>query len=817
MSPVRLNSTSEIDPAASIALIKAQDERYSEPMRKFFLQGGTTVLLNQKSPAPPDYLLLVGGVSFVKENLAAIGGPPSKTLILLWGSPEELRLPEKSSPKLVLLDSLPPSEDEVSEILNFFFIGSAGVLDLRKHPVRKPADQRIAPLEGETRDSDEDRIQATIQAVFSSHRRGTKGEKIRPGPSRRGLTGILAVLGLWLVPLFWCAVCFGLTLLSLKWGAWSLSRGQSGWADSGLQIGIWSNRQTNDLVNFSGAFLGLFGKESRLRPLEELNVILKESLEAEEDFNRTFSKARLVANSLLAASETDRVNTSPIAGLSELRTELFALENRLALVSASLADLIHKSSFPFAWIPVRRLGQKELQKLNMVRESLAATERLFTLYPLAAGFKEQKTYLVLLQNNQELRPTGGFIGSLAVLTLTAGRLTDLDVQDVYTLDGQLKGHVDPPRPIREILEQEHWYLRDSNWDPDFKKSAAQAAWFYEKETGKQVDGVWGINTGLVVDLLRLTGPLTLPDYNDRITADNFFGKSLYYTQNDFFPGSTQKKDFLGNLTRVLLNKLTTGGGVSPLSMLKTILEALARRDLIFYFTEPQLAALVAQSGWAGTVPREASCLGITHCLAEDLYLIEANLGVSKANYFVQRQGAWQVTFDESGTPTMTLTLVYRNTYRQESDSGGGAYRNYLRLILPSDATLTALNLNGASLALRTLSERSRPSFPYAEEENQGTSKTLGLAFEVPPGQESRLTVSYQRARQLEFWPEGTTYELFLYKQPGLADSPWQIVVKHPLAWQVSPSEPKGFLAKPGLVEYNTNLSQDQVLRLKILQ
>ena len=64
---------------------------------------------------------------------------------------------------------------------------------------------------------------------------------------------------------------------------------------------------------------------------------------------------------------------------------------------------------------------------------------------------------------------------------------------MYALDGQLKGHVDPPAPMRDLLGQEHWYLRDSNWDPDFKESAARAAWFYEKEGGVPVDGVIAIN------------------------------------------------------------------------------------------------------------------------------------------------------------------------------------------------------------------------------------------------------------------------------------------------------------------------------------
>ena len=67
----------------------------------------------------------------------------------------------------------------------------------------------------------------------------------------------------------------------------------------------------------------------------------------------------------------------------------------------------------------------------------------------------------------ELRPTGGFIGSYAIMTFDKGRLAEIVVNDVYTADGQLKGHVDPPEPIRKYLGEGGWFLRDSNWDPDF--------------------------------------------------------------------------------------------------------------------------------------------------------------------------------------------------------------------------------------------------------------------------------------------------------------------------------------------------------------
>src|SRR3989344_5241553 len=113
----------------------------------------------------------------------------------------------------------------------------------------------------------------------------------------------------------------------------------------------------------------------------------------------------------------------------------------------------------------------------------------------------------------ELRPGGGFIGSYGLLTFSKGKITDFSIHDVYDADGQLKGHIEPPFPIRRYLPQIHWYMRDSNWDVDFAKAASTSAYFLNAETGKTVDGVIGVDLSFVKNLLSVTGPITVSDYN----------------------------------------------------------------------------------------------------------------------------------------------------------------------------------------------------------------------------------------------------------------------------------------------------------------
>lgn len=52
-------------------------------------------------------------------------------------------------------------------------------------------------------------------------------------------------------------------------------------------------------------------------------------------------------------------------------------------------------------------------------------------------------------------------------------LPQLQILDIYTPDGQLAGHVEPPAPIQKAFQNGEWRLRDSNWDPDFTVAAPQ--------------------------------------------------------------------------------------------------------------------------------------------------------------------------------------------------------------------------------------------------------------------------------------------------------------------------------------------------------
>src|SRR5262249_8739891 len=143
----------------------------------------------------------------------------------------------------------------------------------------------------------------------------------------------------------------------------------------------------------------------------------------------------------------------------------------------------------------------------------------------------------------------------------------------------------PPYGLQRYLGVSHWFLRDSNFDPDFPTDAKQAAQFLKMETGQKVDGVFAINTTFLKDLLAVVDSVDLPDYKVTVTTDNFYMLTETNSEKNFFPGSTQKKDFLRSLTNALMDKIFAEKQVPYEKFTQMIVSATQQKDLLVAFPD----------------------------------------------------------------------------------------------------------------------------------------------------------------------------------------------------------------------------------------
>ena len=412
------------------------------------------------------------------------------------------------------------------------------------------------------------------------------------------------------------------------------------------------------------------------------------------------------------------------------------------------------------------------------------------------AFDEQKIIL-LLQNNMELRPTGGFIGSLAVMNFSSGQLTDFAVKDVYEADGQLKGQVEPPQDLREYLGEETWYLRDSNWSPDFPTSARQVLWFWEKQLDQDADAVVAINLQVAERILSALGEIYLPDYQETITAQNLFERAEYHSEVGFFPGSTQKKDFLGSLVFEILAVLKRENNLTA-SLLTAFQQSFLEGEIMMYFADPKLEEQVMALGFDGGI-KEAVCQKES-CLSSYLWAVDTNVGANKANFFVKKRLIQRLGVSDTQV-SHSLRLTWQNTAQTEAWPAG-TYKNYWRLYVPSSAILQEAFLENNA------GQRQAIDFTVS----QSLGKTVwSYLIEVPINSQISLEVNYQIKNQFDKNRKRLVY--LVQKQPGSSWDEDVTLISYPANWLPVVVSPETDITS-GAITYRNVLDRDRLFEFE---
>lgn len=453
------------------------------------------------------------------------------------------------------------------------------------------------------------------------------------------------------------------------------------------------------------------------------------------------------------------------------------------------------------------------QKFKELNSSIELFSSTADVLPIIFGFDGEKNYLVLFQNNMELRPGGGFIGSYGILTLTKGKVSHFSIFDVYDADGQLKGHLEPPYPIRRYLPQVHWYLRDSNFEIDFSKSASSSAFFLKAETGKIVDGAIALDVTFVKNLLGALGPVSVPDYNEKVDEDNLYLLTQTHAEKDFFSGSSQKKDFLRSLLNSMIVDFSSNKKIPYLAITKILGDSISQKHLLFAFADPSIQNLF-------TVNNLSSSLWDNRESADDIIndfvgISEANLGVNKANYFLKRKIDHKINVDQEGNITGEVKISYKNT-SSKGQWPGGDYKNYLRFILPFGANLKEIKIDGVlqktTPAVTDFTVYEAKNFvPPKELEVEKTienGKTIyGFLVLVPTEALKTIAISYDFPQKILPTLEAFSYNLIVFKQPGTDKDSFSLALSYPEEFKPTKLT-EGGEKEEGKITYSTKLDKD---------
>lgn len=480
----------------------------------------------------------------------------------------------------------------------------------------------------------------------------------------------------------------------------------------------------------------------------------------------------------------------------DAQKDLKFASSKLSKVYANLGEKDLKEGMPeFAAVRIEDLRTRLGFYQTLVEQAKSAS----ILMPEITALGSKKAYLILLQNNLELRPTGGFIGSYAKLNFEDGRLKEIKVDDVYNLDGALQEVILPPQELKSDLGVERLYLRDSNYDPDFPSSARQASFFYRKEAGESVQGVIALDLKASGNLLDAVGGLDLPEYGEQVNGTNLFEKAVSHAETNFFPGSQAKKNYLTSLQTQLFNKIFYLSNQNWPAIIEAIGKSLKEKHMMVYLEDPNLFSYLASSNWSGVFPRGSEKReGETN---DFLAVIESNMGANKANYYLQRKLTLNASFTKEGKVMHQLKINYKNTSPSDIFPAG-TYKNRIKIFTPLGSKITK--------ALFGETEITNQFVPFSDYGRSGFSALI----QVAPKEQKNLVFEYELAEPLSFTGNSAVYRIEIFKQPGTMSDPLDFILTYPINYKLAQKPEQG---RAGVQEVRiaTDMQTDRVFEFTV--
>ncbi len=474
---------------------------------------------------------------------------------------------------------------------------------------------------------------------------------------------------------------------------------------------------------------------------------------------------------------------------------------------------------------------------------VAASEKLKDVL----GSTRDRRYLVVFQNNAELRASGGFLGSYALVDLRDGKIRNLEVPGggSYDTEAGLRHLVTAPQPL--WLVNPLWHFWDANWWPDWPTTAKNLMWFYEKNDGSSVDGVISVTPTVVERLLEITGPIDLTEeYGLTIGADNFWEtvqkiveqKNLAKTNPDAIAqlaatlngaatmtpikstvpleqgldNNTDNKpkkiigDLLAKILEVLPQKLTKDNLVKILAVFET---SMSEKHILFYFQDPALQEMVSEYNWAGEVKNTEH---------DYLLVVDTNIAGQKSDRKMAERIEHLSEAGPDGTIINTVTISRTHTGLKNEPLVGVRNVDWLRVYVPQGSELISAE-GFRSPEEKYLQEKPEPGWeknPLLANEEAATDGPNGVKVYVEnnktvfanwvmtdPGETSVIILKYRlpfnlfaRSSRPDGWlkrlnellnPDASDllpYSFLIQKQPGAKAADFSSHLLSPAGWHI---------------------------------
>ena len=384
---------------------------------------------------------------------------------------------------------------------------------------------------------------------------------------------------------------------------------------------------------------------------------------------------------------------------------------------------------------------------------------IFSKLPELMGYGGEKHYLFIFQNNMEMRPTGGFIGSYGIITVKDGEIVSLVTDDVYNLDRQSEGKLFElaPDPMFKYNAQKYWYMRDSNWSPDFPTATEKILWFFDierKNAGlppQKIDGVIAITPDFIANLLTVLGPieeygLVFDDQDFAMDLERF----VEFDYVNYGLSSDERKKIIGHLTQTLIGEIYDTSPQQAIDLWLAFKKNIEQKHILVNLADDDLQALFSHHNWAGEVKP-----------IDDDYLmvIDSDFASLKTNSVMDKGIDYSVSIDNNGDLIANLKLTYNHTGELINDLIT-RYRTYIRVYMPSGSRYISGYVDDGRNQ-KDLKLDSEIKF-----ERDLDRKYLSIFLVIEPGSSKTLNFIYRLPDKVQDQYRSGLYKILVQKQSG---------------------------------------------------
>lgn len=437
----------------------------------------------------------------------------------------------------------------------------------------------------------------------------------------------------------------------------------------------------------------------------------------------------------------------------------------------TLINQIDSNRYPdnFKGIAVKNTINQAKEAIGQAKKLISDGKPILTKTSWLLGKDKARNYLVIFQNDGELRPSGGFWTAYTTISLNNGKVTPGAASNIYDLDDKLSSTTPAPRIIKSYhINVPYLNLRDSNLSPDFPSDAQIFLDDYYKAMGKkpQFDAVVALDTQVLVDMVRVLGKLdttvgtftTDPDPRcngcPKIIYDLEWisGRPRNYIEKD-------RKGFMGPLMRALLANAMGSGKDKMAPLASAFFNDIYQKHIMFYFTDPEVQKAAESANIAGQIVQTDSNTDYFH-------LNDANFASAKSNIFITQKIKHEIT-SKNGSVEHKVSITYTNPAKASNCNlekgdlclNAPTYRDMFRFYVPVGSKL--IKMTGSEVE----------PLQYEELGKQVFEGFYGNKYPLYAMSNTKVTIQYTSSVKAS-----SNYVLYLQKQPGTKAIDYEIDV-----------------------------------------